>query len=99
MANNLPKIILASGSAGRKMMLDNAYVPFTATPAYINERAIIDDGLDSGHNDATTARVKVHTTGTDFVVGCARRFWASSADCDTPSIASWDSTGTSTVSG
>lgn len=50
MANNLPKIILASGSAGRKMMLDNAYVPFTATPAYINERAIIDDGLDSGQN-------------------------------------------------
>lgn len=50
MDNKCPKLILASGSAGRKMMLDNACVPYSATPAYINERAIIDDGLDNGYS-------------------------------------------------
>jgi septum formation protein len=50
MADQLPKIILASGSAARKMMLDNAYIPYSATPAYINERGIIDDGMDRGQS-------------------------------------------------
>ncbi|MGH1456326.1 MAG: Maf family protein [Alphaproteobacteria bacterium] len=47
MADNHPKIILASSSAARKMMLDNVGLPYTAKPAYINERAIINDGLDN----------------------------------------------------
>lgn len=44
MSNNTPEIILASGSAARKMMLDNAGVSYMAIPADIDEQAIIDAG-------------------------------------------------------
>lgn len=50
--SNKKKIILASASSARKMMLDNAGVPYAAIPAYINEHAIIDDGL--GNNQSIT---------------------------------------------
>ena len=44
---NSSEIILASGSAGRKAMLQNAGVRFTAIPADIDEQSIIDQGLQS----------------------------------------------------
>jgi len=47
-------IILASGSAGRKAMLENAGVNFTVAPADINEKAVVKSMADQPVTDITS---------------------------------------------